>query len=254
MKFIINKRIKFHEDRSSLELIDDNVDPIVLTATLNRLLSLLVRNNNTLLSREYILTQVWEDHGQTASNNNLNNYISMLRKMLATLGEEEVIVTLPRQGFMFGAGEINTIDDETIANECSVTPVASQRKLPVKLQLLLVVCVMIAIVITFFALLSVNYQPLNYKSIGNVGSCNIKLVTTFHYVEHVDVKMSELEKQLAQLGFDCSEPATVYYYSSQAPLGKIGKSDAIYFISYCPRSVGMSQAMKCENIYENNHL
>ncbi|MGL9740164.1 winged helix-turn-helix domain-containing protein [Serratia sp. (in: enterobacteria)] len=35
----------------------------MLTATLNRLLSTLVRNNNLVLSRETLLTQVWEAHG-----------------------------------------------------------------------------------------------------------------------------------------------------------------------------------------------
>lgn len=257
MKFIINKLIKFHEDRSTLEAVDDNIEPVVLTATLNRLLSLLVKNNNALLSRDYILTQVWELHGQTASSNNLNNYMSMLRKMLASLGVDDIIITMPRQGFMFAASEINTIDDEIIINENSelqVATAASKRKLSLKLQLLLAICVAAAIVTSAFACLSPDYEPVSYKTIGKVENCAVKLVTTFHYVEHVDVNIQGVGKQLTALGLDCSKPASVYYYSSQAPLGKIGRNDAIYFISYCPQSDNAVSAMKCENIYENNHL
>ncbi|MEL5367330.1 helix-turn-helix domain-containing protein, partial [Serratia nevei] len=84
--------------------------PIILTATLNRLLALFVKNNNLVLSREHVLEKVWEEHGQVASDNNLNNSMSVLRKILATLGEEDILVTLPRQGFSFTAKEINTID------------------------------------------------------------------------------------------------------------------------------------------------
>ncbi|HFZ1934510.1 TPA: transcriptional regulator [Serratia marcescens] len=112
MRYIINNNIKYHEDRSELISLHDDIPPIVLTATLNRLLSALVRNNNLVLSRETLLTQVWEAHGQVASGNNLNNTISILRKAFSSLGEEEIIVTLPRQGFMFTASELKTTDSQ----------------------------------------------------------------------------------------------------------------------------------------------
>ncbi|WP_347299477.1 winged helix-turn-helix domain-containing protein, partial [Clostridium perfringens] len=87
MRYIINNKIKYHEDRSELVDINAELPPQPLTATLNRLLSTLVRNNNLVLSRDTLLTQVWEAHGQVASGNNLNNTISILRKMFAALGE-----------------------------------------------------------------------------------------------------------------------------------------------------------------------
>lgn len=93
MKSIINKRHDFHDDISLLEVIDVNVEPVGFTGALSRRLPLLVRNNNTVLIRDYILTHVWAAHGQTTSNNNLKNYILMLRKILSSLGETDIIAT-----------------------------------------------------------------------------------------------------------------------------------------------------------------
>lgn len=50
MRYIINNKIKYHEDRSELVDINAELPPQPLTATLNRLLSALVRNNNLVLS------------------------------------------------------------------------------------------------------------------------------------------------------------------------------------------------------------
>ncbi|MDT3252446.1 winged helix-turn-helix domain-containing protein [Serratia sp. root2] len=258
MKFIINKRLKFHDDRSLLEIIDDPMEAVVLTATLSRLLSLLVRNNNTLLTRDYILTQVWDDHGQTASNNNLNNYISMLRKTLSTLGESDIIVTMPRQGFMFTAADINTIDDEIIINGTNLTaretPPLPKRKLVWPKKWVLAICVMATIATAGVARFSSGYKPLSYKDMGTIGSCNLKLVTTYHPIEKVAANLNELSKQLAGLGFDCSTPATVYYYSSKMLVGKIEKGDALYFISYCPLTTARQNTTQCKNVYENSHI
>ncbi|OKB64700.1 hypothetical protein BHU62_21420 [Serratia marcescens] len=49
-----------------------------------------MRNNNLVLSRETLLTQVWEAHDQVASGNNLNNTISILRKAFSSLGEVDL--------------------------------------------------------------------------------------------------------------------------------------------------------------------
>ncbi|MGB8663377.1 MAG: winged helix-turn-helix domain-containing protein [Serratia inhibens] len=258
MKFIINKRLRFHDDNSLLEVVDDNVEPVALTGTLSRLLSLLVRNNNTLLTRDYILTHVWDDHGQTASNNNLNNYISMLRKILSSLGETDIIVTMPRQGFMFTATDINTIDGEIIANAVipdviNNTPSSMLRKTWPK-KMMLAVFVIAAVASACFASFSTDYKPLSYKNLGKIGSCNLKLVTTYHYIEHVDANLNEIGAQLASKKFNCSTPATVYYYSSKVLVGKIGKNDTMYFIAYCPQTDSKQINLQCKNLYENTHI
>lgn len=117
MRFLINNRVIFDEDNLRLALADENADPVVLTAIANRLLALLVKNNNILISRDFIFSAVWEDHGKTASNSNLNNYIASLRRSFSSLGEDEILVTVPRQGFMFTAASIHSVADHMTQDE-----------------------------------------------------------------------------------------------------------------------------------------
>lgn len=90
MRFLINNRIIFDEDNSTLELAEENLEPVTLTTIANRLLALLVKNNGILISRDFIFSTVWDDHGKTASNSNLNNYIASLRRTFAGPGENEI--------------------------------------------------------------------------------------------------------------------------------------------------------------------
>lgn len=60
-----------------------------------------------LIKRQQLLEEVWEERGLKGTNSNLNNYISLLRRHLAQLGETELIITYPRQGFKFVANKIS---------------------------------------------------------------------------------------------------------------------------------------------------
>ncbi len=48
-----------------------------------------------LIKRQQLLEEVWEERGLKGTNSNLNNYISLLRRHLAQLGETELIITYP---------------------------------------------------------------------------------------------------------------------------------------------------------------
>ncbi|ENE2355444.1 winged helix-turn-helix domain-containing protein [Serratia marcescens] len=106
MIFIINGRVKFNEYEGTLEDADDpqHIQPLV--AATCRLLSIFVRNNEMLIKRQQLLDEVWEERGLKGTNSNLNNYISLLRRHLAQFGENELIITYPRQGFKFVARKI----------------------------------------------------------------------------------------------------------------------------------------------------
>ncbi|CAI2430462.1 transcriptional regulator [Serratia proteamaculans] len=110
MKFLINEKILFNEDKSTIEALEDSIKPVMLTGTLCRLLSLLVRNHNNLLERDFILSNVWDEYGKTSSHSNLNNYISVIRKLFKEFGEADIIVTVPKQGFIFSVFTINIVD------------------------------------------------------------------------------------------------------------------------------------------------
>ncbi|WP_247753670.1 winged helix-turn-helix domain-containing protein, partial [Citrobacter freundii] len=50
---------------------------VKLTLTASRLLETLLRASEGILSREKLLTMVWDDYGLQASNSSLNQYISI---------------------------------------------------------------------------------------------------------------------------------------------------------------------------------
>jgi len=78
----------------------------MLTCTAQTILNLLIAHHGIVVERETFLQQVWDDRGLRGSSNSLNQYISILRKMFATLAPEHLfIVTVPKVGFML-SGDI----------------------------------------------------------------------------------------------------------------------------------------------------
>ncbi|MEN4241656.1 winged helix-turn-helix domain-containing protein [Serratia marcescens] len=258
MKFIINKRIRYHEDNSSIDTLDNSAEPVILTATLNRLLALFVKNNNLVLSREHVLTTVWEEHGQVASDNNLNNSMSQLRKILASFGEEDILVTLPRQGFTFTAQEINTIDDQIIINEQSLaqsvpSPVAHPT---LKAILLLLVCLLSG-VLAFLAINFVNnsgVSPDDSIELGAVDNCHVSIMSAHHKVAHSQLELNTIKAKIDQLGLRCQIPAKIYYYDTDLLTQSASGQAHTRFIAYCPLTPGTQQISRCENYYENEKL
>ncbi|EMG9607107.1 hypothetical protein FKD06_20800 [Serratia sp. SRS-8-S-2018] len=263
MRYIINNNIKYHEDRSELVSVHDDIPPIMLTATLNRLLSTLVRNNNLVLSRETLLTQVWEAHGQVASGNNLNNTISILRKAFSSLGEEEIIVTLPRQGFMFTAATIKTADSQApaedpapevgqdvgIPSEVGSAAVRSYTRFKAAgLAALLV----LALGSGIWAWCDAGYPSLSVIDVGKIGSCRVQFVTSYHKPGSNQVDLTHLRNMLKQRPqIRCNEPALLLYYDTQTltPNGS-GKTRSSYFY-YCPQTQIANDKAQCENFYES---
>ena len=101
MKYLINNII--YDSHQGLLYRDNIDDAIKLTTTLNRLLLVLVQNNGEVLDRETLLSRVWDEHNQVASDNNLNSSISVLRRHLSSFFEEEIITTIPKVGIKFDA-------------------------------------------------------------------------------------------------------------------------------------------------------
>ncbi|CAI0998802.1 winged helix-turn-helix domain-containing protein [Serratia proteamaculans] len=258
MKYIINNNIKYHEDRSELVSLHDHIEPLQLTATLNRLLSTLVRNNNQVLSRETLLMQVWEAHGQIASGNNLNNTISILRKMFASLGEEEIIITLTRQGFMFTATTLETADSQAVkltdpdAGPLMATAAPTTRSRKRLKPLGLIALVMLAMGSAAWAWQDEGYLPASTLAVGNIDSCSVRLITTFHKPAVSTVDLAHLRDMLKlRPQIQCNEPATLFYYDTKtlAPNGS-GKTRTSYFY-YCPRLQMTDNKVQCESFYES---
>ncbi|AGB82172.1 DNA-binding protein with winged-HTH domain [Serratia sp. FGI94] len=75
----------------------DNVVAISSAAT--RLFTLLIKNRGNIVERDIILEKVWDEYGLQASNNNLNQCLSTLRRIIKKMGiDKNIIETIPKVG------------------------------------------------------------------------------------------------------------------------------------------------------------
>ncbi|SQH14976.1 transcriptional regulator [Providencia heimbachae] len=94
MKYKINALIIYDPADGTLSLKEDQVDT-QLSITANALLVYFMKNRG-VISRDDVLTAVWDDNGLVSSNSNLNQYLSLLRKAFRQYGIENIIVTVAR--------------------------------------------------------------------------------------------------------------------------------------------------------------
>ncbi|CAI0881910.1 winged helix-turn-helix domain-containing protein [Serratia entomophila] len=219
MIFHINNNVLFNEDECTLAHIDNTATKIVLLKPSTRLLSLFIRNNNVLLLRDRLLNDVWVEHGLKASNNNLNNYVSGLRKSLAQFGEEELIVTYPRQGFKFSADIIQEVNDhdliDTKYNDIGDRPMqdahikvesfssGNQRSLRRMIMTFVACLVLFSVMMIYQNSTRVSMYPL-----GNYERCQI------YSMNAGDGDLGQIKRIIQGSGFSCQGKADVYYYDN----------------------------------------
>jgi DNA-binding response OmpR family regulator len=73
--------------------------PVGLTAREYQLLLLLLERKGTVVSRELILRQVWNDEQASNSSNVIEVYVRYLRQKLEEGGERRLIHTIRGQGY-----------------------------------------------------------------------------------------------------------------------------------------------------------
>ncbi|PKH23792.1 CadC family transcriptional regulator [Enterobacterales bacterium CwR94] len=102
MKYLINNLITFDAEAGTLSLIHPDLQTVQISNPTKRLLLLLIQHQGEAVSRELLFTKVWDDFGMVSSNNNLNQCISKLRRVIRDLGmEDDAIATVPKLGFMW---------------------------------------------------------------------------------------------------------------------------------------------------------
>ncbi|MBN5282931.1 winged helix-turn-helix domain-containing protein [Serratia ureilytica] len=235
MIYCINDSILYNEEEGTLAHIDNANNKIALLKPASRLLSLFIRNNNKLLLRERLLNEVWVEHGLKASNNNLNNYISGLRKSLAQCGAEEIIITYPRQGFKLSVKsiqKINTNQGEYTENE-KIGPEIVPPALPQKgglgmwqaIQRLIMIAA--ACLVPFAAVvLYQNSTRINVYPLGSYQHCQIYGMTLG------SGDLDKVKRMIQQAGLSCQQRADVYYYDNIFNENSQSNEEQITF---CPR-------------------
>lgn len=268
----INRTVIYNPDDGTLKLIDDDIHQvsageISLTPTANRLLHLLITHHGSVLQREELLENVWDNFGLKSSNNSLNQYISVLRRNFADLGLEELaIVTVPRIGFMFNQDlEIVTENTPAAADVAEIpearhtvahTPVASDLAQPpagkrkryaftvIALLALLTVANLSHALYNVFSASNQEYEA-RYL-IGDLQGCK---VYSFYRASTSSRKalLDEVAIQLRQADLTCP-PGNDIYYRIQDTLD--GKSAPIHFVSVCYPLADDHYAL-CHSNYNN---
>lgn len=125
MKYLIDRLVVFNTDDGTLHL-PSSEDVIRLALPAARLLETFLSSEGRELTREYLLETVWDKHGLHASGNNLNQYVSILRRNLSLLGCHELIITLPKLGFRLNAAiSIEILETDSVSPEPSPSLVMS---------------------------------------------------------------------------------------------------------------------------------
>lgn len=184
MRYLIENDILYNPLDGSLADVTLPEQPhTVLTPMSNNVLQLLIEKRGSVVSRDDFINKIWVENGLVGSVHTLNQYLSNLRKLfLLHLGERDVIVTVPKQGYMI-AREIliNEIEDPPLLQTPAlvqpspdnavapydISPVKSQGKSAIRLLLPLILLAVVA-----FTLLHTNRPPAaGVYAIGHIGQC-----------------------------------------------------------------------------------
>lgn len=237
MIFHINNNVLYDEEENTLSHIDNAATKIVLLRPSARLLSLFIRNNNVLLMRERLLNDVWVEHGLKASNNNLNNYVSGLRKSLAQFGEETLIVTYPRQGFKFTADIIqeinskggeesdrnNPVEDAVLGNPIGVTEKQNSATRSFRhLAMAFFACLVPFAAIVLYQ----NATRISMYPLGDYDRCQI------YSMNSGSGTLPQIRQSIQRAGFNCRSKADVYYYDS---IRDEASQKDTELLTFCPR-------------------
>ncbi|UYA59165.1 hypothetical protein NAL19_935 [Pectobacterium sp. F1-1] len=106
MVYLINDLIIFNEGDGTLAWIERENEATSLSFPVSRLFCLLIENQGVTLSRDFLLKEALEKHALCPSLNNLNNYLSLLRKVLREFDLSDAIVTIPKLGIIFNVKSV----------------------------------------------------------------------------------------------------------------------------------------------------
>ncbi|HGH4641339.1 TPA: transcriptional regulator [Enterobacter asburiae] len=243
MKYLIDRLVVFNTDDGTLHL-PSSEDVIRLALPAARLLETFLSSEGRELTREYLLETVWDKHGLHASGNNLNQYISILRRNLSLLGCHELIITLPKLGFRLNAAiSIEIVDTGSVSPDPSpslVTPSGYFQGL----------FLIGSIIITLLTGLAIGYFYYTGTSNGDTVLHEQYSECDIYYLKHIsdDEKKEALNNIMNIMknnGIQCKKN-DVLIYNNEASLSD--KVDSREVLSYC--HAGKDRiVISCDNFY-----
>ncbi|MEJ4047403.1 winged helix-turn-helix domain-containing protein [Erwinia sp. SLM-02] len=251
MNYLINGILKYNTCDGTLYLTDGSIDMLSLSRISNELLCLLVENNGRPLSRDDVLNELWGRRGLSSSSNNLNNYVSMLRKTLASLGVVDIITTIPRYGFIFSA-EVSEVADGGESDAVSEVVSGYSLKKPkkynqlhgsatskmfffinYKLNLTSIITLMCFVFFVFFIWRqSERWHHYSFE----VSQCRIHLLARAGGEKNSGEMHGSIRNYVTQYKFNCGRKADVFYWPEQEGGPDVTGSSEV--LAYCGESTG----------------
>ncbi|HDG9775444.1 TPA: winged helix-turn-helix transcriptional regulator [Raoultella planticola] len=264
MEYIINGLVTYDPLNGTLYVTDSGMDMVTLTRMTNELLLLLIQNNGTPLNRDFILSELWEKRGLSASSNNLNNYVSMLRKALAQCGFLDLITTIPKYGFIFEA-EVESVaksHDVSVDKHSAVdadskqlpflesgiqNPATRYFLTPPRIKVLvaavsLLVIIFLPGIYSHFRLQSVRTEFFTLEQ------CDFYLANDKTRELASNHTINKLRAIVAKDKLNCGRKANVYYFADKKR-DSSGRMILTDLLSYCP----FNSKAPCDNYYLSRH-
>ncbi|MGK0600513.1 winged helix-turn-helix domain-containing protein [Yokenella regensburgei] len=238
MLFICNNSLLFDPGAQQISLVGQAESTLTLSAPGVRLLLEFIRHKGSDLSREELITRVWQDFGYTPSGNNLNKAVSELRKAFQSLGESEpLIVTVPRFGFRFEAEVVCQIaekhhcceaPEKTLKEPEVVSRATTKARFSTRWYYSLIVLLAVAGLGAYLCLPRDISVPLELKAFEEgIAGCKIWLINDHGR----PLVLSRLAPLLEENKVNCQrEHYNLYYFSARF---SISSADEV-FIGACP--------------------
>lgn len=243
MKYLIDRLVVFNTDDGTLHL-PSSEDVIRLALPAARLLETFLSSEGSELTREYLLETVWDKHGLHASGNNLNQYVSILRRNLSLLGCHELIITLPKLGFRLNAAiSIEVLETDSVSPEPSpsiVTPSGHFQRLFFIGSIIITLLAGVAIGLFYYNETNNSATVLHEQH----SECDI------YYLKHIsdDEKKEALRRIMSIMkdnGIQCKKNDVVIYNSEASLSDKVESREVL---SYC--HAGKDRiVISCDNFY-----
>lgn len=224
MVYLINKSVVFTEKDNSLAWVNRSEEAVSLSLPVAKLLKTLLINPGVTLSKEYLLTEVLEKNALAPSMNNLNNYISLLRKALREYDLAELLMTVPKVGIMFNTQDIEVAGSDAQQSLFEEAPSQNVgfKELKYKKPLFFVIGGTALILLFFFMFVSLTDFP--YREIfrdTKIMNCQ------FFYLDDDSISDGFPEKY----HYLCRNNVNLYYFSRKIVIPKIATREEIIVIS-----------------------
>lgn len=241
MLFKIEGRVCFRIDDGALWEQNDEGEKVILSPIVSRLLYLFIQEKGRVLTREEIMSFVWEKHGLEPSNNSLNQYVSQLRKLMSRFHlPDDAIRTVPREGFVLKHDLDINVENESehvtsylLSTETSHLLQKSKQTNITWLTISLIILLISTpfLVIYYTDIMDKQYMTVTPEKIGEIGNCPIYFVLMGRNSK-LNEALSTAHSFIEQNKISCNDESQVYFFSTGSALKNQGGR---VFLSHCQK-------------------